>query len=167
MGNNNMASRTMLSKILKNTLQSSLRGQQHPIKKVLSKNAPCIANVVYRKLSSSVIRKGDAGGPIEQRTPQEMKDQWVGFGYSTHDKFRDTVAGHICMFIAAGTMFIPVWLYNYMPDYSLMNWTQREAYLLLKEREDAGIFPISKDFIDPEKVILPSDEELGDIDILI
>ena len=50
---------------------------------------------------------------------------------------------------------------------SLQNWTQREAYLLLKEREDAGIFPISKDFIDPEKVNLPSDEELGDIDILI
>ena len=69
-----MASRTMLSKILKNTLQSSLRGQQHPIKKVLSKNAPCIANVVYRKFSSSVIRKGDAGGPIEQRTPQEIKE---------------------------------------------------------------------------------------------
>merc|ERR1712018_953973 len=85
MGNNNMASRTMLSKILKTTVQSSLRGQQHPIRKVLSKNAPCIANVVYRKLSSSVIRRGDAGGPIEQRTPQEikeyvekeMKDQWL------------------------------------------------------------------------------------------
>ena len=69
-----MASRTMLSKILKTTVQSSLRGQQHPIKKVLSKNAPCISNVVYRKLSSSVIRKGDAGGPIEQRTPQEIKE---------------------------------------------------------------------------------------------
>ena len=58
--------------------------------------------------------------------------------------------------------FNHIFLFN-----SLMNWTQREAYLLLKEREDAGIFPISKDFIDPEKVILPSDEELGDIDILI
>ena len=49
----------------------------------------------------------------------------------------------------------------------LHNWAQREAYLLLKEREDAGIFPISKDFIDPEKVNLPSDEELGDIEIRI
>ena len=50
---------------------------------------------------------------------------------------------------------------------SLQNWAQREAFLLLKEREEAGIFPISKDFIDPEKINLPSDEELGDIDILI
>ena len=51
--------------------------------------------------------------------------------------------------------------------FSLKNWATREAYLLLKEREDAGIFPISKDFLDPEKVNLPSDEELGDIEILI
>ena len=68
-----MASREMLSKILKNTFQTSLRAQQHPVKKLLSKNAPCIANVVYRKLSSSVIRKGSAEGPIEQRTPEEIK----------------------------------------------------------------------------------------------
>jgi hypothetical protein len=37
----------------------------------------------------------------------------------------------------------------------------------LKEREDAGIFPISQDFLDPEKIVLPSDEELGEIDIRI
>ena len=49
----------------------------------------------------------------------------------------------------------------------LHNWAQREAYLLLKAREDAGIFLISKDFIDPEKVNLPSDEELGPIEIRI
>ena len=49
----------------------------------------------------------------------------------------------------------------------MKNWAHREAYLLLKEREDAGIFPISTDFLDPEKIELPSDEELGDIDIRI
>ena len=47
------------------------------------------------------------------------------------------------------------------------NWATREAYLLLKEREESGVFPISKDLIDPQKVQLPSDEELGDIDIRI
>ncbi len=47
------------------------------------------------------------------------------------------------------------------------NWAMREGYLLLKEREDAGLFPISADLIDPEKVKLPSDEELGDIDVRI
>ena len=51
--------------------------------------------------------------------------------------------------------------------FRLRNWATREAYLLLKEREDAGVFPISKDFLDPAKVELPSDEELGDIDIRI
>jgi len=170
-----MASREMLSKILKNTLQTSLRAQQHPVKKLLSKNAPCIANVVYRKLSSSVIRKGAAEGPIEQRTPEEIKKYveeeckqgWRGFGFWPHDRFRDKVTGHIAFFAVCATFVIPVWVYNYLPDYSLKNWAQREAFLLLKEREDAGIFPISKDFLDPEKVNLPSDEELGDIEILI
>ena len=69
-----MASREMLSKILKTTIQSSLRGQQHPVKRVLVKNAPCIANVVYRKLSTSIIRKDAAhDGKIEQRSAEEIK----------------------------------------------------------------------------------------------
>merc|ERR1712064_94011 len=131
--NNNMASREMLSKILKNTLQTGLRAHQHPVKKLLSKNAPCIANVVYRKLSSSVIRKGAAEGPIEQRTPEEFKKGWRGFGFWPHDKFRDKVTGHIAFFATCATFVIPVWVYNYMPDYSLKNCATREAYLLLKE----------------------------------
>jgi len=175
MGNNNMASREMLSKILKTTIQNSLKVQQHPVKRVLSKNAPCIANVLGRKFSNSVLRKGGATGPVEQRTPaeikeyveKEVKENWVGFGFYTHDKYRDTVAGHICFFTCCLIITFAPWIWNYTPDYSLQNWAQREAFLLLKEREEAGIFPISKDFIDPEKINLPSDEELGDIDILI
>ena len=49
----------------------------------------------------------------------------------------------------------------------MLNWAQREAYLLLKEREAAGIEALSKDYIDPATVQLPSDEELGDIDVKI
>ena len=69
-----MASREMLSKILKTTIQNSLKVQQHPVKRVLSKNAPCIANVLGRKFSNSVLRKGGATGPVEQRTPAEIKE---------------------------------------------------------------------------------------------
>jgi len=171
-----MASREMLSKILKTTIQSSLRGKQHPVKRVLVKNAPCIANVVYRKLSTSIIRKDAAhDGKIEQRSAEEIKKYveeeckggWRGYGFFAHDKLRDTVTGNLAFFMTACMTLIPVFIYNYMPDYGLHNWAQREAYLLLKEREDAGIFPISKDFIDPEKVNLPSDEELGPIEIRI
>merc|ERR1712080_219549 len=178
--NNNMASREMLSKILKNTIQTSLRGDQHrhPIRRILVKNSPCIANVVYRKLSTSLTLKDAAhehGGKIEQRTQEEitkyvgdeLQKNWRVYGFYPWDRERDRIAGNIGFFIVAASCIIPIWFYNYMPDYQLKNWATREAYLLLKEREDAGIFPISKDFLDPAKIELPSDEELGEIDIRI
>jgi NADH dehydrogenase (ubiquinone) 1 beta subcomplex subunit 11 len=39
--------------------------------------------------------------------------------------------------------------------------------ILLREREAAGIFPVDKNFIDPAKLELPSDEELGDTTIVV
>merc|ERR1711863_251914 len=162
MGNNNMASRGLMLSFLKNSIQHNLRNQS-TVKGLVVKNSPCIANVVYRKLSSSLVRKGGAE-KVELRTQEEItkyvKEEtdknWVGFGAYPWDRFKDNVYGNIAVFF-----------YNYMPDYQMHNWAMREGYLLLKEREDAGIFPISADLIDPEKVKLPSDEELGDIDVRI
>jgi NADH dehydrogenase (ubiquinone) 1 beta subcomplex subunit 11 len=37
----------------------------------------------------------------------------------------------------------------------------------LREREEKGILPISPDLIDPSKFELPSDEELGDTELII
>lgn len=44
-----------------------------------------------------------------------------------------------------------------------------QAYLVLKEREDAGVEPISKDFVDSAKILahLPSDEELKEAGVVI
>merc|ERR1712037_1096417 len=61
-----------------------------------------------------------------------------------------------------------VWCYQ--PESGKMNdWAIREAYLLLREREKAGVEPISKDLIDPEKLLahLPSDEELKEAGVVI
>jgi len=154
-----------------------MKCQHHPVRKVFAKNAPCIANTVYRKFSNSIIRKDAAPteGKIEQRSDEEIKkyvekeikENWVSYGFYPWDRYKDNVAGQIAFFCVALITVVPIWIYNYTPDYQLKNWAHREAYLLLKEREDAGIFPISKDFLDPEKVNLPSDEELGDIEIRI
>ena len=94
-----MASREMLSKILKSTIQTSLKGgqQRHPIRRILAKNSPCIANVVYRKLSTSLTLKDAAHehGKIDQRTKEEIT-KYVGeelqkvntaFEYVTFDGF--------------------------------------------------------------------------------
>ena len=44
-----------------------------------------------------------------------------------------------------------------------------QAYLVLREREAAGLEPLSKDFIDPEKLLahLPSDDELKEAGVVI
>lgn len=44
-----------------------------------------------------------------------------------------------------------------------------KAYLLIQEREAAGVELLSKEFVDPEKVMahLPSDEELRKAGIVI
>ena len=42
---------------------------------------------------------------------------WVGFGAYPWDRFKDTVFGNIAFFCVAITFVLPVWFYNYMPDY--------------------------------------------------
>jgi len=58
-------------------------------------------------------------------------------------------------------------LYTYGPDRGLKDWAQREAYLTLRHREAAGLALISKDYVDLAAISLPSEEELGDTEIII
>uniref|UniRef100_A0A7R9JS95 NADH dehydrogenase [ubiquinone] 1 beta subcomplex subunit 11, mitochondrial n=1 Tax=Timema genevievae TaxID=629358 RepID=A0A7R9JS95_TIMGE len=58
-------------------------------------------------------------------------------------------------------------IFAYVPDFQLRDWAQREAFLELRRREQLGLPPIDRNLIDPEKIILPTDEELGDTEIII
>ena len=49
----------------------------------------------------------------------------------------------------------------------MRDWAHREAYLQLAAREKAGMPLIDKNHVDPEKITLPSDEELDDFEIII
>lgn len=55
----------------------------------------------------------------------------------------------------------------YYPDMNLSEWSQREAFIVLRERELAGLDPIDPWYVDPATVELPTDEELGDTEIII
>jgi len=46
-------------------------------------------------------------------------------------------------------------------------WAQREAYLELARREEGGLPLIDANLIESSRVALPSDEELGDFEIII
>ncbi len=43
----------------------------------------------------------------------------------------------------------------------------REAYLLLREREEKGLVAVDKNYVDPAKLELPSDDEIGDLPIIV
>uniref|UniRef100_A0A7R9I294 NADH dehydrogenase [ubiquinone] 1 beta subcomplex subunit 11, mitochondrial n=1 Tax=Timema bartmani TaxID=61472 RepID=A0A7R9I294_9NEOP len=58
-------------------------------------------------------------------------------------------------------------IFAYVPDFQLRDWAQREAFLELRRREQLGLPPIDRNLIDPEKITLPTDEELGDTEIII
>ena len=46
------------------------------------------------------------------------------------------------------------------------DWSHREAMILIREREAAGVPLIDKDFVDPAKLEFPTDEELGNTPII-
>merc|ERR1719273_163555 len=168
-----MASGKMLSNILRSSICFRSFKGQHTLARLVTQNSSCVGDITYRKFSTSLIRNDTAHK--EERTQKEITDYvneelkkgWAGFGFYPFDRYRDTVTGNLAFLIVAVISVVPIFVYYYCPDYQLKNWANREAHLLLKQREDAGIFPISKDFIHPEKVALPSDEELGDIDVKI
>jgi NADH dehydrogenase (ubiquinone) 1 beta subcomplex subunit 11 len=47
------------------------------------------------------------------------------------------------------------------------DWSQREAFLELRRREAAGLPLIDCNLVEPSKISLPSDEELGTTEIII
>jgi len=51
--------------------------------------------------------------------------------------------------------------------YRLRDWIQREAYLDLDRRERKGKPAIEPYFLPKEKMLLPSEKEIGDLEIIV
>ena len=58
-------------------------------------------------------------------------------------------------------------MFLFLLVFRLYEWSQREAYLLIAKRERDGLPLVDKNFIDPSKINLPSDEELGDTEVIV
>lgn len=93
---------------------------------------------------------------------------WVSWGFDHHDEANDRNTTKASFFFSVtlcivwGTFF---WAYS--PDSRYRDWAQREGYLELRRREKAGLDLISPNYIDPSTMVLPSDEELGNQEIII
>ena len=55
----------------------------------------------------------------------------------------------------------------YRRDYKRDHWCRREAQILIRQREQLGLPYIDRNYIDPRKLPLPSEEELEGIKITI
>ncbi|XP_063695979.1 NADH dehydrogenase [ubiquinone] 1 beta subcomplex subunit 11, mitochondrial [Culicoides brevitarsis] len=99
--------------------------------------------------------------------PSKTKN-WVSFGFDTKDQEFDKNTMHASFFFSVTLCLVfGAFVWAYAPDPLLRDWAQREAFLELRRREAAGLEPVSPDYVDVSKIHLPSDEELGAMDIII
>jgi len=118
---------------------------------------------IYRRIVTTSSRHD---GIKEETKP--VKRKWVSYGFSHKNEIEDRHALHQTMFVCVTIVFvIGCTVMAYLPDVRGKDWAQREAYLQLRYREEHGLPPISPNYIDASKIILPTDEELGDTEIII
>ncbi|XP_012270439.1 NADH dehydrogenase [ubiquinone] 1 beta subcomplex subunit 11, mitochondrial [Orussus abietinus] len=114
-------------------------------------------------LSTSLRKVGSSS----ESTSTEKKS-WVSYGFNRKDEFADRVGMHMTFFCAITMVFIVGGtIIAYWPDPKLRDWAIREAHLQLRRREELGLPLIDANLVDPSKFELPTDEELGDIEIII
>lgn len=127
----------------------------------------------HRLISTSKNAKSDATPLPSQCAPKtdvvrQTDKNWVSYGFDHKNKDIDRAATAMIFFTSVTLMLVIGSVYiAYLPDYTLQDWAQREAFLELRRREEAGLPLIDPNLIDPAKIVLPSDEELGDTEIII
>ncbi|XP_063973038.1 NADH dehydrogenase [ubiquinone] 1 beta subcomplex subunit 11, mitochondrial [Diachasmimorpha longicaudata] len=101
-------------------------------------------------------------------TPVQESKNWISWGFNEESELVDRVSAHLAFFSAVSLcMILGGTMLAYAPDPRLREWAQREAYLQLRYREEHGLPLINRNYVDPAKLYLPSDEELGDTEIII
>ncbi|XP_076649075.1 NADH dehydrogenase [ubiquinone] 1 beta subcomplex subunit NP15.6 [Halictus rubicundus] len=121
-------------------------------------------NNLIQRLVSSTPKKDDTSA--DQGVA--VKKEWVSFGFDEDDKFTDRFLMHITLFVSVSICLVGgAFIMAYLPDPRYRDWARREAYLQLRYREENGLPQIDPNLVDPSKFTLPTDEELGDIEIII
>uniref|UniRef100_A0A1A9UJX9 NADH dehydrogenase [ubiquinone] 1 beta subcomplex subunit 11, mitochondrial n=1 Tax=Glossina austeni TaxID=7395 RepID=A0A1A9UJX9_GLOAU len=93
---------------------------------------------------------------------------WVSYGFDYKSETDDRNATKSSFFF--GLTLCIVWgtfVWAYLPDTLSRDWAQREGFLELRRREEAGADLVSPNYVDPANIILPSDDDLGDTEIII
>ncbi|RZF34388.1 hypothetical protein LSTR_LSTR008927 [Laodelphax striatellus] len=123
-----------------------------------------ILNICPQLRSVSTTRKNSDVASVERTG--EVKKIWVSYGFDTDTDKDDKLHTHLSFFFGISLALMgSIFFIAYAPSDS--DWIHREAYLELRRREQEGLPLVDKNYLDVSKIELPSDEELGDTDIII
>lgn len=128
----------------------------------------CISTSKKNKDGHVTLTPESLKTPIPDFSKPHENKTWISYGFSTTDKIFDRQKFHLGMF-SCFTVFIcfGFFFFAYAPDTGHIEWSHREGYIVLRERELAGKNPIDPWYVDPATVELPTDEELGDTEIIL
>ncbi|KPM03449.1 hypothetical protein NH340_JMT06912 [Sarcoptes scabiei] len=170
----------MFSKI--SLIRSNLLARNALKSKIFNQNSsPQISSVISRSIKTT-SKKDDHieiydpnyighKKPPGPSTAEEFADvssqkNWVSHGFDEVDQLEDKFQYKTSFFFlfTFGCIIFSYALYYY-PCLDGQDWISREAFLQLERNEKLGLPIIDPDLIDRSKMILPSDEELGDLEI--
>ncbi|KAA0186646.1 hypothetical protein HAZT_HAZT006206 [Hyalella azteca] len=93
---------------------------------------------------------------------------WVSWGWDPNDREQDATFIHVFFFCLVTLMMVTGgYFIAYCPSSQMHDWAIREAYLEIRRRESAGLPHIDRNLVPEDQVELPSEEELGDMEIII
>jgi len=93
---------------------------------------------------------------------------WVSYGWSHLDIEKDRTFMHFLFFTYCTLFFwVMSFFFYYCPHSNLSDWAMREAYIRVAEREANGLPFVDKDLVPLDRIVLPTDEELGDTEIIV
>lgn len=120
------------------------------------------------KKNSETVGLAEPTGKTETESTTVSKKNWVSYGFDFKREEDDTNSMHSSFFFSITLCIVfGGFVFTYFPDVMLRDWAQREAYLELRRRESQGLPLIDRNLIEPSKIALPSDEELGETEIII
>jgi NADH dehydrogenase (ubiquinone) 1 beta subcomplex subunit 11 len=135
------------------------------------KNAVATSQRSCRLISTSPKKSDTAtidSTTTAKTSETKTEENWVSWGWDLKNKEADRNWMNSSFFFSVTLGLVVAGFYlAYSPDNFYKDWAQREAFLELRRREAAGLPAIDCNYVDPAKIELPSDEELGETEIII
>lgn len=143
------------------------------LKSLLNIRSALTNSNILRQISTSP-KKSDAAAISQENCESPpaaaaaTNKNWVSYGFEYKDQKSDVDSMNASFFFSVTLCLVfGTLVWSYLPDPQMRDWAQREGYLELRRREAAGLEPISRDYVNPSTIQLPSDEELGNMEIII